>query len=251
MRLDLFLVQNGYFETRTKAQQAIERGEIYVNSKLVEKVSFSVDECASITRICPTDYVSIGGFKLEKALKDFNYNADGKVVADIGASTGGFTDCLLKNGAQKVYSVDLRDDLLHISLKSNKKVELIVKNARDLTKDDFDCELDLIVADLSFISVSYVLGVFSKLVDDKKDIIILIKPQFETGKKEKHKNGIIKDSKTHKQVCDSVYDLALTLGLAPQAFTTAPIVEGKNREFLIWLKKSAPILLDKNFTDKL
>ncbi len=251
MRLDLFLVEKGYFSTRTKAQQAIERGEIYVNSKLVEKVSFAVEDGVVIERISPSEYVSLGGFKLEKALRDFNFNVNAMTVADVGASTGGFTDCLIKSGAKKVYSVDLRDDLLHESLKANDKVKLIVKNAKDLSLLDFDDEIDLIVADLSFISVSHVLGVFYQLIKEQKDVIILIKPQFETGKKEKHKNGIIKDGKIHKQVCENVYKLAFDMGLSPQAITTAPIVEGKNKEFLIWLKKSAPVKLDLNFIENL
>jgi 23S rRNA (cytidine1920-2'-O)/16S rRNA (cytidine1409-2'-O)-methyltransferase len=144
-----------------------------------------------IERVCPSEYVSLGGFKLEKALKDFNYEVKGLVVADIGASTGGFTDCLIKNGAKKVYAVDLRDDLLHESLKIRDDVDLVVKNAKELQKSDFCDNLDLIVADLSFISVSHVLGVFNCLIQDEKDVIILIKPQFETGRKEKHKNGMI------------------------------------------------------------
>lgn len=251
MRLDLYLVEKGFFSTRTKARQAIERGEIFVNSKLIDKVSFAVSEGVKIERVCPSEYVSVGGFKLEKALRDFNFDVKDLVVVDVGASTGGFTDCLIKKGAKKVFAVDLRDDLLHESLKANQAVHLVVKNAKDILINDFNEKIDLIVADLSFISVSHVLGVFYSLVEDGKDIIILIKPQFETGKKEKHKNGIIKDNKIHKQVCLSVYENAKTLGLIPQAITTAPINEGKNKEFLIWLKKKGQLVLTEKFVENI
>jgi 23S rRNA (cytidine1920-2'-O)/16S rRNA (cytidine1409-2'-O)-methyltransferase len=251
MRLDLYLVENGYFSTRTKASQSIERGEIFVNSKQITKPAFSIDGQVVIERVCPSEYVSVGGFKLEKALKDFNFDASDMVVADVGASTGGFTDCLIKNGAKKVYSIDLRDDLLHDKLKEDNRVSLIVKNAKELTRQDFNENLDLIVADLSFISVSHVLGVFNQLIDENKDIILLIKPQFETGKKQKYKNGIIRDDKVHKQVCFNVYEQAKDVGLMAQAITSAPIVEGKNKEFLIWLKKGGQDKLGENFVQKL
>ncbi len=252
MRLDLFLVEKEYFSTRTKARQAIERNEIYINGKLVNKPSYDV-VCGDVKveRVCASEYVSLGGFKLEKALRDFNFNVSGLIVADIGASTGGFTDCLIKNGAKKVYAVDLRDDLLHESLKSLDNVNLVVKNAKELCFNDFNEKLDLIVADLSFISISNVLNVFSQLIDEDGSIIILIKPQFETGKKIKFKNGIVKDAKIHQQVCLGVYDLAVSLNLAPQAITCAPIVEGKNKEFLILLNKKNYSKLSKDYIKSL
>jgi len=239
MRLDCFLVEKEYFSTRTKARQAIERGEIYINDLVVTKPSFLIlDDNVKVSRICKREYVSLGGFKLEKALSDFNFDVQGLVVADIGASTGGFTDCLLKNGAKKVYAVDLRDDLLHQSLICDDRVSLVVKNAKELKSSDFNDELDLIVADLSFISLSQVLNVFYSLIHDGKKLIILIKPQFETGKKIKFKNGIIKDNNIHKQVCMNVYDYAVENKLCPLSITTAPISNGKNIEFLILLEKN-------------
>lgn len=251
MRLDSYLVKNKFFDSRTKAKQAIERGEIFVDSKLIKKSSFEVLGEPLIERICQSDFVSIGGFKLEKALKEFNYDVNNLVVADIGASTGGFTDCLIKNGAKKVYAVDLRDDLLHPKLKNEPKVNLIVKNAKDLVKDDFDCPLDLIVADLSFISVSQVLSVFEKLISNGKDVIILIKPQFETGQKKRFKNGIIRDDKIHKNVCLNVYKSAINNNLMPLKITSAPNSAEKNKEFLMLLKKGGQIKLAENFINYL
>lgn len=253
MRLDSYLVEIGMFETRTKAKQAIERGEIFLDDKAVTKCSYDVklDYDLKIDRRYESSYVSVGGFKLEKALKDFKFDVKGMTVADIGCSTGGFTDCLLKNGAKKVYSVDLRDDLLHESLKSNPKVDCIIKNAKYLSSEDFCEPLDLIVADLSFISLNSVIKVFSSLIEKGKHLIILIKPQFETGKKVKFKNGIIKNKKIHLEVCRNVYDISVANGLSPQSITVAPIVEGKNTEFLILLEKGGKASGADKFFDKL
>ncbi len=247
MRLDNYLVQEGYFLTRTKAKQAIERGELYIDSKQVFKSSFDVSLGAKIERICESEYVSLGGFKLEKAIKDFNFCVNDLVVADIGASTGGFTDFLLKNGAKHVFSVDLRDDLLHDKLKTDERVSLIVKNAKDLSMADFSIPLDLIVADLSFISLSSVVNAFANLIVDGKKLLLLIKPQFETGQKIKFKNGIVKDKKIHRQVCLNVYNCAIKCNLAPIGITTAPIVDGKNTEFLILLEKGGKVVLPNDF----
>ena len=237
MRLDNFLTTQGYFDSRTKAKQAIERGEIFVNDKVIKKVSFEVDESANIKRVAETEFVSIGGFKLYKALRDFNFDVTDLIVIDVGSSTGGFTDCLLKNGAKLVYPVDLRDDLLHDKLKSNHKVFPVIKNAKDLSISDFNNKIDLIVGDLSFISLNQVLDVFYNLIEDGKNLILLIKPQFETGQKMRFKNGIIRDKKIHKEVCEKIYNHANNIGLAPQKITTAPLSNEKNTEFLILLKK--------------
>ena len=160
MRLDNYLTEKGYFDSRTKAKQSIERGEIFINSKLINKASYEINEDLEykIERICEDSFVSLGGFKLKKAITDFNFDCNNLIVADIGASTGGFTDCLLKNGAKKVYAIDLNDELLHKSLKEDNRVVSIIKNAKDLTLKDFDDKIDLIVADLSFISLTMVIG---------------------------------------------------------------------------------------------
>lgn len=242
MRLDNFLTEKGYFDSRTKAKQSIERNEIFVNGKLTNKPSLDVNEHVIIDRVVETEYVSVGGFKLQKALRDFDFSVNGLVVADIGSSTGGFTDCLLKNGAKRVYPVDLRDDLLHEKIKSNPNVFPIIKNAKELILSDFNDELDLIVGDLSFISLTQVLPVFHELIDDYKKLILLIKPQFETGQKRRFKNGIIRDKKIHKDVCEKIYFQAIKAGLAPKKITSAPLSNDKNTEFLILLEKSGEVI---------
>ena len=237
MRLDFYLVENGYFDSRTKAQQAIERGEIFVNGKKIEKPAFDIVGVPIIEHFYLSKYVSLGGFKMEKALNDFGYSVNDLIVADIGASTGGFTDCLIQNGAKKVYSVDLNDQLLHNSLKNNDKVSLIVKNAKDLIKSDFDDELDLLVADLSFISITQVIPTFSKLLIKDKKLLLLIKPQFEIGQYKKFKNGIIRDEKIHLSVCENVVKIAKQFGFEKIKITTAPLNKDKNIEFLILFNK--------------
>ena len=237
MRLDYYLTENGYFDSRTKAKQAIERGEIFVNGKKVEKPAFDVLDLPKIEHVYKSKYVSLGGFKMEKALNDFNFSVNNFVVADVGASTGGFTDCLIQNGAKKVYAVDLNDKLLHYELKRNDKVELLVKNAKELLKSDFDCELDLVVADLSFISITQVIPTFSNLLSSGKNLLLLIKPQFEIGQYKKFKNGIVRDEKIHLSVCQNVIKFASDFGFNKLKITTVPINKDKNVEFLILFEK--------------
>ena len=211
MRLDNYLVEKGYFDSRTKAKQAIERGEIFVNKAKITKPAFDISDnnlATTIEYIYEKSYVSLGGYKLEKGLKDLNVDVSGLIVADIGASTGGFTDCLLQNGAKKVYAIDLNEDLLHPTLKQDTRVSLIVKNAKNLKTSDFDSELDFIVGDLSFISITQVIPVLSKLIDKNKKAMLLIKPQFETGAHKKFKNGIIRDKNIHKEVCDNIIEVS-------------------------------------------
>lgn len=247
MRLDNYLVQNNFFDSRTKAKQAIERGEISVDGKVIYKVSCDISTTNEVKRTYLTQYVSLGGFKLGKALKDFSFSVENMVVVDIGASTGGFTDCLLQNNAKKVYSIDLRDDLLHEKLLNNDKVVQIVKNAKDLTKKDFQDDIDLVVADLSFISILQVVDTIYNIIDDNRNVIILIKPQFEIGKRQKFKNGIIKDKKIHKEICQNIYNLLIDKKLCPQKITTAPISSEKNVEFLILLEKNGDVCLKEDF----
>lgn len=240
MRLDNFLVENKIFESRTKAQQAIERGEIFIKNKPINKCSFVADnlQLADVEYRYQSKFVSIGGYKIEKALLDFSFSVENLIVADIGASTGGFTDCLLQRGAKKVFVVDLNDSLLHSKLKKDNRVVSIIKNARELKVSDFDCKLDLIVADLSFISITYVLQTFSELLSANKHLLVLIKPQFETFKKKHLKNGIIRDKKLQEEICNSVINFSLSCGFSLVALTNAPIVKDKNVEFLLLLRKN-------------
>jgi 23S rRNA (cytidine1920-2'-O)/16S rRNA (cytidine1409-2'-O)-methyltransferase len=206
----------------------------------VKKSSLDIDENLNYPLEIKAEklFVSLGGYKLQKALDDFNFSCKDLIVADIGASTGGFTDCLIKNDAKKIYAVDLNDQLLHPSLKEDKRVESIIKNARDLTTKDFNDKLDLIVADLSFISITYVLDVFATLLEDGKNLIVLIKPQFETGTKKRFKNGIVRDEKLRESICKNVFNQAIDYSLAPIDFTTAPINDNKNVEYLMLFTKN-------------
>ena len=183
-------------------------------------------------------FVSLGGYKLDKALTEFCVSVKNKVVADIGASTGGFTDCLIQNDAKKVYSVDLNDELLHERLKNDLRVVRVIKNAKELTLQDFSDKIELITADLSFISATSVMGVFASILIDGGEVILLIKPQFEIGAKIKFKNGIVRDKKYREEACKTIYDCALSVGLKPLKITRAPNSEEKNVEFLILLSKS-------------
>ena len=239
MRFDEYLTVNRYFESRNKAKNAIEKGVVFINGEKILKPSKEIADGENPTiSIEETEtFVSVGGHKLSKALKDFNFSVCDLVVADIGASTGGFTDCLIQNGAQKVYAVDLNDELLHPSLKNNGKVVRIIKNARLLNREDLP-DISLITADLSFISAKQVLPVFYNLLPEKGKVILLIKPQFEMGRKCVFKNGIIKDDKARKDAVRAVYDVALETGFSAVNMTTAPIDKNKNLEFLILLSKN-------------
>ena len=255
MRIDEFLFVKGYFDSRNKAKTAINKGMIRLDGNKVEKPSLFIEENSShkIEVDSVEFFVSLGGYKLSKALTDFEIRPEGLICADIGASTGGFTDCLIKNGANKVYAVDVNCKQLHDSLKSNEKVIPLEKNVKSLTANDFNDKLDLIVADLSFISAKSVLNVLDELLDFNKTVILLIKPQFEIGEKRKFKNGIIKSAEIRKKTCKSVYDCAVNTNLRPIAATVAPICQDKNVEYLLLLKKDGSEFksFDKVFSDSL
>lgn len=205
-RLDKVLVKNNLVESRTKAQQLILSGGVSINGKVQTKVSFSVDENDEI-KITETDvlkYVSRGGFKLEKALDVFKFDVKGKVVMDIGSSTGGFTDCALQHGAKKVIAVDVGSDVMHKSLRENSKIELHENtNISSLEHDKF-INVDLIVVDVSFVSLERIVEKVSS-ENINVDMICLIKPQFECGKEIATKySGVIKSKTVHKDILNKV-----------------------------------------------
>lgn len=205
-RLDKELVKRNLVESRTKAQELINSGAVFVNGKVQTKASFLVGENDEI-KITDTQvlkYVSRGGFKLEKALKVFNISVNEKVILDIGSSTGGFTDCALQSGAKKVIAVDVGTNVMHKSLRENPKVELHENtNIKDLSHDKF-LDLDLIVVDVSFVSLECVVEKVNR-EQIKVDMICLIKPQFECGKQIATKyGGVIKSKTVHKDVLKKV-----------------------------------------------
>lgn len=236
-RLDVFLVNKGFYETRNKAQNAIESNDVKVNGVIINSSSHKVDENAEIEIVSVSlPYVSRGGLKLEKAIKVFNLDLKDKTVLDIGASTGGFTDCSLQNGAKKVYALDVGENQLHDSLRVNDKVVSLEKtNFRTINIEEFKgYKIDLIVVDVSFISLSYIFENASKVIENDKCMMTLIKPQFETSKKEHNKNGVVNNPKLHFQVIKNVIDAANKYDLHLNKLDFSPIKGDKsgNIEYL-------------------
>lgn len=237
MRIDKYLSEK--FGSRTKAAEAVAKGLIEINGKTVSPShEVKPDDIIKILE-AEENFVSVGGFKLSKALKDFGYSPEGKIFADIGASTGGFTDCLLQNGAKKVYCIDVGESQLDKSLKSKNVVIIDNFNARELNKSLFFEQLDGAVIDVSFISLTYILEAVANVLPINAAVIALIKPQFECESRKVGKNGIVKDAKVHEKIIRKIYDFSSACGLKPVKLTNAPIVHGKNIEYLIMLQKSA------------
>lgn len=242
MRLDAFLFSRGDFSSRTKASEAIDRNEVFVNGKLILKPSFSVSETDEVTVKRQAEaFVSNGGYKLEKAFEDFKFSAENLTFADVGASTGGFTDCLLKHGASRVFAIDVGESLLSPELKENPKVTVIDNfNARNLCENTLGGKVDGVVCDVSFISLTYVLSQISSVLNEDGFAIVLVKPQFECGKKQLNKNGIVTDKRARLDCIKKIIDYAKGIGLNAQNVTNAPIKADKNKEYLLYLSKSSP-----------
>lgn len=237
MRLDVYLVEKGLFPSRFKAKEAIESSLVKVDGKFILKASYKLNGNENIEAEFPDSmrYVSRGGLKLEKALQSFNVSPAGKTILDAGASTGGFTDCLLKKGAGKIWAVDVGEGQLHDSLKDNPKVISIEKfNIKDLSLDNLDNnQPDWIVADLSFISLTQVLEVFSDLLAPDGLIITLIKPQFEAGQRYLAKGGIVKDKAIHTKIIKNLSEKANTYNLYLNKLDFSPVYDSsKNVEYL-------------------
>ena len=240
MRLDVFLCTQGLFPSRTKAAEAVARGLVLVNGKKA-KAGAEVNIGSDIRVIEGRRFVSNGGYKLDKALEDFGFDVKGLVFADIGASTGGFTDGLLQRGAAKVYAVDVGEDQLDESLKGPRVVVMDRTNARSLKKNSFPEPLDGAVVDCSFISLKLILESVGNILSEDREIVALIKPQFECEERRRFKNGIVKDGKLRKQIVEKLYCFCVEKGFTVTDFTSAPVVEGKNREYLIRLKKGGAV----------
>ncbi len=239
-RLDQFLVENGYFESRTRSQAAIMAGQILVNEQKIDKAGTLVDIDSKIRILGEKlKYVSRGGLKLEKALDGFKIDPSGMVCLDIGASTGGFTDCLLQRGAAKVYAVDVGYGQLDLKVRNNPKVVVIEKtNARYLRPEDIPDKAALAVIDVSFISLAKILPAVFDLLSEDGQVVALVKPQFEAGKDQVGKGGIVRDDTTRQEVLQKVIKEAEAIGFTFVASCDSPIsgADG-NREFLIHLRK--------------
>lgn len=246
MRIDKFLSEK--LGSRTKAQAAISKGLVLINGKTVSaSYDFKDGDSLQILK-AEENFVSAGGFKLSKAIKDFGISVNGKIFADIGASTGGFTDCLLQNGAEKVYCIDVGDSQLDSKLKDKNIVIIDSFNARSLHKGLFSEPLDGVVIDVSFISLTYILKAVSDVIEKDKIVLALIKPQFECESRSVGKNGIVRDNKIRLKIIKRICEFANSVNLAPQNITVAPIVKGKNIEYIVYLKKEArPADLDGIF----
>ena len=245
-RLDIALVNKGYFATRQKAQYEINNGNIFVNGKQETKASKLVSNNDEIKiEEATLKYVSRGGLKLEKAINFFGIMLKDKICADIGASTGGFTDCMLKNGAQKVYAIDVGHEQLAEELLKNKKViNMEGTNIRDMNTSGLE-KMDFISSDVSFISETHVLPKIYELLKIKGRAVILIKPQFEAGNKNLNKNGVVKNIKVHQKVIQNIVMFANKLGFRIIDLTYSPIKgPAGNIEYLLYIEKNENNLLD-------
>lgn len=235
-RLDVLLVEQLYAETRSKAQAIIMAGQVYVNGQKADKPGTAFEETVSIeVRGVTCPYVSRGGLKLEKALRDFGVNVEGFVCSDSGASTGGFTDCLLQQGAKKVFAIDVGYGQLDWKIRSDDRVVVMERtNIRYVTPEDLGEPLDLSVIDVSFIGLEIVLPTIKSLLKPGcGQVLCLIKPQFEAGKENVGKKGVVRDPAIHKMVLDNFVALAKGLGFTILGLTFSPVKgpEG-NIEFL-------------------
>ena len=238
-RLDSLLVERGIIQSRERAKGLILSGDVRVNGNPVNKAGTLIDENAEIEITKDIPYVSRGGLKLEKAIKEFNINVKDKVAIDVGASTGGFTDCLIQYGAKKVYAVDVGYGQLAWKLRNDPRVVIIErKNVRYIKPSDIGEPVDIATIDVSFISLKLVLPVVKNLLKENGEIIALIKPQFEVGKGEVGKGGIVKDEEKHKKVISEIKSFAIDSGFKVLNVTESPIAGQKgNVEFLIYLQK--------------
>jgi 23S rRNA (cytidine1920-2'-O)/16S rRNA (cytidine1409-2'-O)-methyltransferase len=254
VRLDICLTERGEAESRSRAQELIKSGAVTVNGKTVTKASHPVEESDAIDvsrdSVCP--YVSRGGYKLEAALKGFLVNPDGMVCADIGASSGGFTDCLLQNGAKKVYAIDSGSEQLHPSLRKDERVISIENcNARYLTDQEIPEPVDLMVMDVSFISQTKLYCALIPLMKEGALLLSLIKPQFEVGRSGIGKGGIVRDEKKRAEAVTEVVAFAAACGLTCDAVIPSPIRGGDgNVEFLAcFQKRSYPEEREESYED--
>ena len=241
MRLDEYLVENEYFENLDVAQRHIMIGNVIINEQKIEKAGeiINIEKIKSI-RIKEKDipYVSRGGLKLEKAIKEFNLDFENKIVMDIGASTGGFTDCALQNGAKFIYAVDVGTNQLDWKLRTNNKIKSIEnKHINNLEKEDIEDEIDIIVMDISFISIKRVLHKIEEFLKKDGFTVFLIKPQFEAEREDIEK-GIVKDTDVHKKIIDDIVEEAKKYNLYLQNLTESPIKGTKgNTEYLAVFSK--------------
>ena len=239
-RLDVLLVNRGLAQSREKAKAIIMSGNVYVDGQKEDKAGSNFSEEAVIeVRGSTLKYVSRGGLKLEKAMENFDVVLAGKICMDVGSSTGGFTDCMLQNGAVKVYAVDVGHGQLDWKLRNDPRVVCMEKtNIRYVTPQDITDKIDFSSIDVSFISLTKVLGPVKELLTDDGQIVCLIKPQFEAGREKVGKHGVVRDSAVHLEVIEKVIDFAVSIGFEILNLEFSPVKgpEG-NIEYLLHLQK--------------
>lgn len=238
VRLDIHLVENGYFESREKARRAIMAGLVFVNGCCEDKPGCAVNKGDLIElKGNPVPYVSRGGLKLEKAIKEFKINLENKICIDIGASTGGFTDCMLTYGAVKVYSIDVGYGQLAWKLRNDKRVIVMERtNFRYVKPENIGELVDFIAIDVSFISLIKILPPAKTLLKEIGTVVCLIKPQFEAGREKVGKKGVVRDPAVHFEVVEMIAQFALEMGFSVLGLTYSPIKgpEG-NIEYLLYI----------------
>lgn len=244
-RIDVLLAEKGIYSSRSQAKRAIMAGKIYVDDKLVDKAGTKVEKDAEIRiKGRKNPYVSRGGLKLEKSLEIFPIEIKDKKAIDIGASTGGFTDCLLQNGAKKVYAIDVGYGQLAWKLRQDDRVKVKERcNFRYLTPEEFPVKVPLIVTDVSFISLKLIIPPALKFLSKNGEFIALVKPQFEAGREKVGKNGLVKNKKIHIEVLNDISKFINDLGLNLVDLNFSPITgsSSKNIEFLLYFKNNNKI----------
>ncbi|MEA4922678.1 MAG: TlyA family RNA methyltransferase [Eubacteriaceae bacterium] len=239
-RLDVLLVNKGFFTSREKAKASIMAGIIFVDNERVDKAGTMIDCGSDIfvkENLCP--YVSRGGLKLEKAIKTFGFSLKDAVCADMGASTGGFTDCMLKSGAKKVYAIDVGYGQLDYKLRIDDRVVNIEKtNIRYMDTELIKEPVDFISIDVSFISLDLIFPVAAKVLSDTGKVVALVKPQFEAGREQVGKKGIVRDPDVHESVIKKAAEFGEKVGLHPCGLTFSPVTGAKgNIEYLMMLSR--------------
>lgn len=244
-RLDVLLVQEGYAASREKAKAIIMAGDVFVDGQREDKAgtTFDPSKIKLEVRGSTLPYVSRGGLKLEKAIRQFGLLLSDKICMDIGASTGGFTDCMLQNGAVRVYAVDVGYGQLDWKLRNDERVVNMEKcNVRYLDPETIAEPVDFISIDVSFISLKLIFPVAAQLLADDGHIVCLVKPQFEAGREQVGKKGIVRDRKVHEEVIENVIKYAADNGLYPHGLTFSPVTGAKgNIEYLLYLSKQEDI----------
>ena len=253
IRLDVYMTENALAPSREKAKAYIMSGIVFVNNQKEDKPGTMISETDVVeVRGKQLQYVSRGGLKLEKAIAEFEINLENMVCMDVGASTGGFTDCMLQNGAAKAYCVDVGYGQLAWKLRTDERVVNLERtNVRYLTDEQVPDTLDFISVDVSFISLKLVLPVIKEFLADDGHIMCLIKPQFEAGRENVGKKGVVRDRNVHLSVINEIYEFCISSGLYPEKLSFSPVKgpEG-NIEYLIYISKSETDIFDKEIIDE-